>query len=877
MAGEAANLAKRKLGVRLAILRGKSHYTQERLAKALLGYSRSTVANAEAGLGAAREFWEQADEFLHANGELIARYDEIKMLEADPEQDDAASQEGWPIPVGVIPLVADCYQDREAGGLDPHALQEPTQTSALTWVLAGLGGIGKTQIAAHYARALWQAGQVDLLIWLSASSRQAVLTGYGDALRRIEGQDPGDNAEAAARRFLTWLAGTRRRWLVVLDDLSDPGDLRDLWPQGKSGHTVVTTRRGDAALKRRDASPEGAGWRFVQVGLFTPTEALAYLTAKLGGDASRLEQAAELAGDLGLLPLALAHAAAYIQDRSLTCGEYRARFASQQRSIEDMFPVPPDALPDDYPHAVAVTWQLSIDHADQLRPVGLARPALQLAAMLDPNGMPEPVFASGASRTYLAARRTPPSSLSDASDPQDRSPAQGRTQVQADDGIDALSCLDRLSLITLDRKNPFRAVRVHALVQRVVREQLDLVISQVVARAAADALLEVWPEHDAEPMLSQALRDCTSSLTRHSARVLWSPEMHPVLFRCGDSTGNVGLVSQAAAYWADLADASRHNLGLEHPLTLQARGRLAIARGRAGDAQAAVRALEELLTDCQQLLPADHPLTLETRVSLARWRGEAMDADGAVRALEELLAEQLRLIGPDHPETLQTRHHLAYWCGYGGDTARSIHLFEDLVSDWRRVLGPDDPELLSVRANLAFRRGVAGDPARAAQEFVDLLPDRIRINGPDHPETLNNRGNLARWRGDAGDAPGAVDALAELLADSVRVLGPGHQHVLNTRSDLAHYQGMAGDAAGAAQALQELVPEYLRVLGPDHWETFTNRDRLAHWLAMAGDKAAARRTYQELLTDRLRVLGPDHSDTIVTQAALNTINRDNPN
>lgn len=537
-----SKLRKQELASQLVALRGRSPYTQQRLAEKLR-YSRSTVANAKAGLGAARLFWVKADKLLDAGGALIARYDEVEMVEADREQEGMESQAEWPLLVGVVPLVADCYQDRKAGGLDPHALQNPGQTSAQTWVLSGLGGIGKTQIAAHHARALWQAGAVDLLVWLTASRRQAILTGYGEALREIEGQDPGDDAEAVGRRLLTWLATARRRWLVVLDDLADPGDLRGLWPQGRSGHTVVTTRRRDDALRRHDASPEGADWRFQQISLFTAEEALAYLTAKLGGDVGTLEQAAELAGDLGFLPLALAHAATYIQDGGLTCAEYRARFASQQRTLKDTFPFPPDALPDDYPSAVAVTWKLSIDHADQLRPVGLARPALQLAAMLDPNGIPEAVFSSRASRTYLAIRRTPPSSLSDPAAARDRRPAQEPTEVRIEDGLDALSCLQRLNLVTVDRKNPYRAVRVHALVQRVVREQLDPGDNQVVARAAADALLEVWPDHDAEPMLSQALRDCTSSLTRHSAQALWSPEMHPVLFRCGDSTANVGLAS----------------------------------------------------------------------------------------------------------------------------------------------------------------------------------------------------------------------------------------------------------------------------------------------------------------------------------------------
>ncbi len=55
---------------------------------------------------------------------------------------------------------------------------------------------------------------------------------------------------------------------------------------------------------------------------------------------------------------------------------------------------------------MAAAWSLSIDHADQLRPTGLARPMLQLAAFLDPNGIPASALASRPALEYLAAHRT---------------------------------------------------------------------------------------------------------------------------------------------------------------------------------------------------------------------------------------------------------------------------------------------------------------------------------------------------------------------------------------------------------------------------------------------------------------------------------------
>jgi hypothetical protein len=67
--------------------------------------------------------------------------------------------------------------------------------------------------------------QVDLLVWVTAASRTAVLTGYADAHARITGPDDTDLTHAA-QRFLTWLAEPHdRRWIIVLDNLDDPDDL----------------------------------------------------------------------------------------------------------------------------------------------------------------------------------------------------------------------------------------------------------------------------------------------------------------------------------------------------------------------------------------------------------------------------------------------------------------------------------------------------------------------------------------------------------------------------------------------------------------------------------------------------------------------------
>nr|WTA00804.1 NB-ARC domain-containing protein [Streptomyces sp. NBC_00857] len=290
----------------------------------------------------------------------------------------------WPHQVGVLPREAAAFQGRDE--IDQlQAAVTNSGTAVLCQVLRGTGGVGKTQLAAHYARQVWAGDELDVLVWVSASSRPAIVSAFAQAAEELLALEPGD-PERSAQAFLRWLepkpSGSERvcRWLVVLDDVADPVDVTGLWPaKNPYGRTVVTTRRRDVAVP---------GHR-IDLGVFTPEQAAAYLTGFLA-EHGRHDDPGEiraLAEDLGYLPLALSQAAAYIVDADIPidcpgcahgqCRSYRPRLDQRTTKLTAVLPEP-GTLPDDQTSTVAAAWSLSIDRADALRPAGLARPALQL-------------------------------------------------------------------------------------------------------------------------------------------------------------------------------------------------------------------------------------------------------------------------------------------------------------------------------------------------------------------------------------------------------------------------------------------------------------------------------------------------------------------
>ena len=119
-----------------------------------------------------------------------------------------AAEVPWPVRLGVVPPLAASFSPRPETGFGLAGSLSPGETTVLSPApdgenpdpLAALGGTGKTQLAAALAHSLWQARGVELLVWLTASGRDAVIAGYAQALGEVGAAAPGAAPGAAAAR-----------------------------------------------------------------------------------------------------------------------------------------------------------------------------------------------------------------------------------------------------------------------------------------------------------------------------------------------------------------------------------------------------------------------------------------------------------------------------------------------------------------------------------------------------------------------------------------------------------------------------------------------------------------------------------------------------
>ncbi|MFE0363686.1 tetratricopeptide repeat protein [Streptomyces griseoaurantiacus] len=643
----------------------------------------------------------------------------------------------WPVWVGDVPRPAAAFQPRTRVRKRVAAARD----GGGVVVLSGPGGVGKSQLAASLARELRDQKRsdgtgLDLLVWVRATVADQVISAYAEAAGRLRlaGVSP-DDEDGAARLFLRWLAATSRRWLVVLDDVGDPGTVQGWWPDSGAsrGWVLATSRREDAQLS-------GQGRTLVRIGLYTDTEARAYLKRRLtdAGHAHLHDsaQASELAAELGHLPLALGHAAAYLINKRPTMADYLTLLRDTRNRLGDLLPASADA--EGYGRPVTASLLLSLDAVEETDTNRLARPLLHLASLMDPLGHPATAWTTPQVLDHLRTARPP----------RRRGLRRHHPPVTKTEVHDALECLRTYALITQDTATT--PLRVHALTARAVRETMPRSTLAAAARTAADAITSLWPRHDHEEgELAALLRANMIHLNQLTHPSLWQPTIHPCIFKVSSSLTKAGLYEQAFEYDEATVHTSSSIYGPGHRNTLTARNNLAVSYYFAGRIQEALDLSERVVADSERTLGPHHPNTLSARNNLANFYKAAGRIQEALDLSKQLVADYERTLGPHHPNTLSARNNLANFYKAAGQIQEALDLSKQLVADFERILGPEHPNTLTARSNLARSYGAAG----RIQETLDLservVADFERILGPNHPITITTRSDLVRAADDA--------------------------------------------------------------------------------------------------------------------------------
>jgi tetratricopeptide (TPR) repeat protein len=526
-------------------------------------------------------------------------------------------------------------------------------------ITTGIGGMGKTQLAAELAHryGAFFAGGV---FWLSCAE-PAGIPGEVVACGRLLDLPLDGKAQEVQVQLTRATWEERLPRLLIFDNCEEEATLRQWLPTSGGARVLVTSRRASwSATLKVQPVPLAMLGRGASVAL-------------LQGLAPRLtiEEAGQVAEALGDLPLALHLAGSYLARYRLPVADYLARLASVPlqhpsltgRGVEDM-PTPRE------PH-VERAFALSLARLDASNSTDdLARQLLARAACFAPG---EPF-----QRVWLEATVTP----------------EGDDEAQMLARTDAV---ERLLTLGLLEQTGAETLRQHQLLVAYAAQALPdgaalLAVERIIGSEAGKANNTGVPAA-MQPVLPH-LRHLVQRIGQRE------DEQGAQLFNdLGYYLNLMGSYDEARPLLERALAIRERVLGADHPDTAWSLSNLASllrAQGVYGEARPL---LERALAIREQVLRPDHPDVAQSLNSLGELLRMQRAYGEAGSLLERALAIRERVLGDNHPKTAQSLSSLASFSQDRQVYDRALSYYHRALTIYTRALGPDHPDTCTCRSN----------------------------------------------------------------------------------------------------------------------------------------------------------------------------------
>ena len=360
---------------------------------------------------------------------------------------------------------------------------EPSTRGLSTFALCGIGGIGKTSVAADFVWMCRREKLFDAIFWIRADSVGKIRDTFSRIAieLRLQTGRQGRDRHVSTRLVLEWLTNPvksfnpakneskiRAKWLIVYDNVDRHEILANFWPISSSGSVLMTSRDPVTASFETEvlavAKPDPKQQNSITMQPFTPDEAISFLV-RLSGQGQNDDQdvaaAAEVVEVLDCIPLALRQMAGIMKYRDISFQEFMKMYKTES-THSDLFAEQVKTQTADYQYNLSTVWGLHLLEQDSAT-------LMNILSLLDPDHISEGLL-QVTKEAHVANFLTDYGSY---------------TKARAK--------LWRLSLISRIKKK--QELKIHRIVQATARTMMTSKDWCVAFKTACALLLASWPKN----------------------------------------------------------------------------------------------------------------------------------------------------------------------------------------------------------------------------------------------------------------------------------------------------------------------------------------------------------------------------------------------
>ena len=694
--------------------------------------------------------------------------------------------------------------------------------------VAGMGGLGKTELAVQYATRHLQdyPGGV---CWLTARSNDLATQILQIAIRDLNLELPPEfqTGQVPDHKQVEWCWGHWKpagRVLVVLDDVSVWSACGQFVPKEPRFRLLITTREQDLARQ----------FEGISLDVLEPEQARDLLRRLEKAQRVDRDQptADKLCAALGYLPLGIELVGRYLaNDRFLTLTELWKRL--QEKGLDD-----PSM---ERPNNAEMTAQLGVRAAFELTWQQLTEDSQTVARLLG-------LFAPDEIPWELAEQM------------------MQRVKGEEYSIREAQTQLDNASVVQVEA-DALEVCRLHPLIREFLREKQAIVVKTTEDRSLQDAfvsqLIAIASRMPQDPTTKHILafalvRSHLQEVAEHYPEELQRDDLLWVFNGLARFYEGQGLLAQAELWCANCLQLTQRLFEGDHPTVATSLNNLAYLYKSQGRYSEAEPLLQAALAMLQRLFEGDHPnvaSSLNNLAALYQTQGRYSKAEPLLQAA---LTTTQRLFEGDHPNVASSLNNLALLYQTQGRYSKAEPLLQAALTTTQRLFEGDHPNVAQSFNNLAALYKSQGRYSEAEPLYQNALTMRQRLFEGDHPDVAQSLNNLALLYQTQGRYSKAKPLLQTALGMTQRLFESDHPAVATSLNNLALLYQIQGRLSEAELLYQNALVMFQRLFEGDHPNVAQSLNNLALLYQIQGRLSEAEPLLQAALVMRQRLFEGDH-------------------